>query len=68
MLNNPITFSEWITPHSIEWYQQLAELQRIYKYNWNSIITVPNAESIFDEEVTELINNKKVLDCWLWAW
>lgn len=62
MLNDPITFSEWVTPHSIEWYQQLAKLQRIYKYNWNSNITVPNAESIFDEEVTEMINNKKVLD------
>lgn len=62
MLNNPTTFSEWLTPHSIEWYQQLSELQRIYKYTWNSTITKPSGESIFDEEVSKMIKNKKVLD------
>lgn len=62
MLNNPTTFSEWLTPHSIDWYQQLSELQRVYKYTWDSTITKPSGESIFDEEVTRMITNKKVLD------
>lgn len=62
MLNNPTTFSEWLTPHSIEWYQQLSELQGVYKYTWDSTITGPTGESNFDEEVTKMIKNKKVLD------
>ena len=62
MLSNPTTFSEWLTPHSIEWYEQLSDLQRIYKYNWNSTFTIPNGESVFDEELMKLIKNKKVLD------
>ena len=62
MLSNPTTFSEWLTPHSIEWYEQLSDLQRIYKYNWNSTITIPNGESVFDEELTKQIKNKKILD------
>lgn len=62
MLNNPTTLSDWVTPHSIEWYEQLSALQRVYKYNWNSTITIPNGESVFDEEVMRLIKNKKVLD------
>ena len=62
MLNNPTTFSGWLTPHSIEWYQQLSELQRVYKYTWESTISTPSGESIFDGEVTKMIKNKKVLD------
>ena len=62
MLNNPTTFSEWLTPHSIDWYQQLSELQGVYKYTWDSTITSPSGESIFDGEVTKMIKDKKVLD------
>ncbi|MEK3980321.1 methyltransferase domain-containing protein [Psychrobacillus sp. FSL K6-2836] len=62
MLNNPTTFSEWLTPHSIDWYQQLSELQGVYKYTWDSTITGPSGESIFDGEVTKMIKDKKVLD------
>ena len=62
MLNNPTIFSDWLTPHSIEWYDQLSDLQCVYKYNWSSTITMPNGESVFDEEVAQLIKDKKVLD------
>lgn len=62
MLNNPTTFSEWLTPHTLEWYEQLANLQHMYKYNWNSTISTRNGEYIFDEEISNMIKNKKVLD------
>lgn len=62
MLNNLTIFYEWLTPHSIDWYKQLSELQGVYKYTWDSTITSPSGEFIFDEEVTKMIKNKKVLD------
>ncbi|OCA90334.1 methyltransferase type 11 [Bacillus sp. FJAT-27225] len=59
---NPATLEGWLQPHSIEWYKQLSNLQGKYTYTWNSTLTEPNGESVFDEEVTQLIVNKKVLD------
>ncbi|QUG42904.1 methyltransferase domain-containing protein [Psychrobacillus sp. INOP01] len=61
-LYNPTTFLGWLSPHSIEWYQQLSELQRIYTYTWNSTHTKPNGESMFDEEVRKMVKDRKVLD------
>ncbi|WP_430786596.1 class I SAM-dependent methyltransferase [Virgibacillus flavescens] len=61
-LINPTLLSEWITPHSLEWYRQLSEMQREYTYAWNSTVCEPNGESIFDEKLLPLIKNKRVLD------
>ncbi|WP_102272217.1 class I SAM-dependent methyltransferase [Cytobacillus massiliigabonensis] len=61
-LTDPTTFENWIKPHSTEWYQQLSNLQGKYIYSWNSTLTEPNGESIFDKEVIQIIANKKVLD------
>ena len=61
-LHDPTAFLGWLSPHSIEWYQQLSALQHMYTYTWNSTISNPNGEVIFDEEVEEMIKNKKVLD------
>ncbi|MGM0876777.1 MAG: class I SAM-dependent methyltransferase [Bacillota bacterium] len=61
-LIDPSNHSDWLAPHSIEWYKQLGKLQGKYTYSWNSTLTEPNGESIFDEVVTHTIKNKKVLD------
>ncbi|SDO09484.1 23S rRNA (guanine745-N1)-methyltransferase [Psychrobacillus sp. OK028] len=61
-LLDPTKLSGWLSPHSIEWYHQLSELQRIYTYPWNNTLSKPNGESIFDEEVRKMVKNRKVLD------
>ncbi|MBS4178344.1 class I SAM-dependent methyltransferase [Lederbergia citrea] len=61
-LIDPSTLPGWLRPHSIDWYKQLSNLQGIYIYPWNSTLTEPNGESIFDEEVVRSIKNKKALD------
>ena len=61
-LTNPTTIPGWLSPHSIAWYNQLSSLQGKYIYPWHSTVTEPNGESIFDEEVTQMIANQKVLD------
>jgi SAM-dependent methyltransferase len=61
-LLDPSKHPDWLEPHSIEWYEQLGELYRKYEYPWNSLLTKPNGESIFDEEVFSMIQGKKVLD------
>lgn len=61
-LTDPTTISGWLQPHSIEWYKQLSDIQDKYIYTWKSTLTEPNGESIFNEEVTQMIANKKVLD------
>ena len=61
-LINPSTLSDWLSPHSIEWYKQLSNLAGKYEYSWSSTYTEPNGESIFDKEVTCTIKDKKVLD------
>lgn len=49
-LIDPSTLSEWLPPHSLEWYKQLSNIQGKYKYSWNSTLTEPNGESIFDKK------------------
>jgi SAM-dependent methyltransferase len=61
-LTDPTTLAHWLQPHSIEWYKQLSDLQGNYSYPWESTFSEPNGESLFDQEVTEMIANKKVLD------
>lgn len=61
-LINPTTLAAWLPPHSLEWYKQFGELQGKYQYSWNSTLTEPNGESVFDKEVLQNIINKKVLD------
>ena len=61
-LSDPTTFTNWIQPHSLEWYKQLSSLQGKYVYAWDSTVTIPNGESIFDKEVIHMIDYKKVLD------
>lgn len=62
VLTNPTTFTNWLPPHSIAWYKQLSQIQNEYTYPWNSTITEPNGETIFEHEVNQIIANKKVLD------
>jgi len=61
-LLDPSNHPDWLEPHSIDWYKQLGELSGKYQYPWNSLLSKPNGESIFDEEVFSMIQNKKVLD------
>ncbi|MER1956998.1 MAG: methyltransferase domain-containing protein [Solibacillus sp.] len=61
-LTNPTTLPHWLQPHSMAWYKQLSELQHTYHNDWNSTLTGPNGETIFDEEVLQMIADKKVLD------
>lgn len=61
-LTDPTTFTEWVQPHSIEWYKQLSDIQGKYIYSWNPTLTEPNGESIFDKEVTKITVGRKVLD------
>lgn len=59
---DPTSHPNWLKPHSLEWYRQLSEQHGAYTYPWHSTLTVPNGESIFDKEVMDKIQNKKVLD------
>jgi SAM-dependent methyltransferase len=59
---DPSVHPDWLKPHSLEWYQQLAVLHGKYLYPWNSILENPNGESIFDNEVLRMVHDKKVLD------
>ncbi|PGM57366.1 SAM-dependent methyltransferase [Bacillus sp. AFS053548] len=61
-LIDPTLHKDWVTPHSTKWYEQIGKLYGEYKYPWNSTITEPNGELIFNNEVFEIINNKTVLD------
>lgn len=61
-LPDPTNHPDWINPHSLEWYKQLGEQYGVYHYPWKSLIEAPNGETIFDEEVLQLVKNKKVLD------
>ncbi|MBZ5201086.1 class I SAM-dependent methyltransferase [Planomicrobium chinense] len=60
--SDPSELAEWLTPHSIKWYEQLSEIEGVYKYPWHSLIMEPNGEIIFDEEAVRLAAGKKVLD------
>ncbi|WP_059171533.1 bifunctional 2-polyprenyl-6-hydroxyphenol methylase/3-demethylubiquinol 3-O-methyltransferase UbiG [Bacillus sp. FJAT-27445] len=62
MLINPTAHPDWLPPHSLEWYSQIGSLEGKYSYSWNSSITQPNGESIFDADVLQMIKGKKVLD------
>ncbi|MEO4055156.1 class I SAM-dependent methyltransferase [Solibacillus sp. CAU 1738] len=59
---DPSTLKKWLSPHSIQWYKQLGELQEKYLYPWNSTVSDWNGESIFDKEVFQVIKNKKVIE------
>ncbi|MCI1593109.1 class I SAM-dependent methyltransferase [Heyndrickxia oleronia] len=61
-LLDPSTFPDWVSPHSVQWYEQLSSLQGKYEYPWNSIYSEPNGETTFDKEVARMIKEKKVLD------
>ncbi|MUK87978.1 methyltransferase domain-containing protein [Ornithinibacillus sp. L9] len=61
-LIDPSSLSGWLVPHSLEWYQQLSRIQDTYTYPWDSTVTIPNGETVFDDEVTKTIQHKKVLD------
>jgi SAM-dependent methyltransferase len=62
LFNNPTKMQHWLSPHSIQWYSQLGKLEGRYIYPWNSTLTVPNGETIFEEEVLRMVKGKKVLD------
>lgn len=61
-LSNPEAFSEWLAPHSIEWYKQLSNMQGNYSYPWRSEVMEPKGETVFDEETLRLAKDQKVLD------
>ncbi|MCJ7842398.1 class I SAM-dependent methyltransferase [Lederbergia sp. NSJ-179] len=61
-LYDPTNLPDWVPPHSLKWYNQLSRIQGIYEYSWDSTHTEPNGESVFDKEVAQMIQNKKVLD------
>lgn len=59
---DPASIEGWLSPHSQEWYNQLAAQSGSYDYGWNSKIKEPNGETVFDEKVLEWVNGKTVLD------
>lgn len=61
-LSNPAIHKEWLTPHSLEWYNQLSKQQATYDYPWDSKIHLPTGESIFKQEVLKMIQEMTVLD------
>ncbi|GED67775.1 hypothetical protein BRE01_14770 [Brevibacillus reuszeri] len=61
-LSNPQNHPDWIAPHSLRWYAQLANQTGEYVYPWRSTIVEPNGESLFTQEVARMVKNKKVLD------
>jgi len=61
-LIDPTLHKDWVTPHSKMWYEQIGKIYGEYTYPWNSTITEPNGELMFNNEVFEMINNKTVLD------
>ncbi|WP_103109163.1 class I SAM-dependent methyltransferase [Brevibacillus reuszeri] len=61
-LTNPKNHPDWIAPHSLNWYAQLASLSAEYVYPWRSTVAEPNGESLFTQEVAYMVQNKKVLD------
>ncbi|MFD2169770.1 class I SAM-dependent methyltransferase [Tumebacillus lipolyticus] len=61
-LYDPRTHSDWLSPHSIEWYAHLGEAARQYSYPWNRMTTEPNGETMFEQEVMAMVTNKTVLD------
>ncbi|WP_419871479.1 class I SAM-dependent methyltransferase [Candidatus Pristimantibacillus sp. PTI5] len=61
-LIDPKTHKDWVSPHSHAWYAQLARLTGKYSYSWNSTLTEPNGESIFTDEVSQMVRGKHVLD------
>ncbi len=62
VLTDPRTLEGWIPPHSLEWYKQLSLVAGDYRYSWKSKLAEPNGESIFDQEVIQMVQGKKVLD------
>lgn len=46
-LFNPKTHTDWVHPHSFQWYAQLGRLTGQYSYSWKSTNTEPNGELIF---------------------
>lgn len=61
-LYDPRTHSDWLSPHSIEWYAHLGEATGQYSYPWGATMTEPNGETMFEQEVTAMVTNKTVLD------
>ncbi len=61
-LLSPRAHKDWIPPHSFAWYAQLASMTGKYAYSWKSTIVEPNAETMFEAEVAEMVRNKRVLD------
>ena len=61
-LTDPRTLAGWLPPHSLEWYKQLSIIAGDYRYTWKSKLAEPNGESIFDHEVMQMVEGKKVLD------
>lgn len=59
---NPSTLKKWLSPHSVEWYNQLSQQQDKYTYPWESTLVEPHGETIFDKEVHEHAVSKRVLD------
>lgn len=61
-LYDPSTHPDWLTPHSLEWYDQLGSTDGKYTYPWNSTLARPNGENLFDELLAAQIPGKIVLD------
>ncbi|WP_245583076.1 hypothetical protein [Paenibacillus daejeonensis] len=63
-LSHPRLHSKWLQPHSHAWYAQLGRLTGRYEWNWQSTITEPNGETMFEREVAGAVPGKRVL---MWA-
>ncbi|WP_316572753.1 methyltransferase domain-containing protein [Neobacillus sp. YIM B06451] len=62
MLTDPAALSDWLPPHSMEWYKHIGNQEGKYRYTWSSSISEPNGETVFDAEVLKMVKDKKVLD------
>ncbi|MFB4158912.1 hypothetical protein ACE1TF_03410 [Geomicrobium sp. JSM 1781026] len=59
---NPEAIPGWIPAHSKEWYAQFSHQKGKYEYEWQSTVTEPNGETVFDKLVLDHSVGQRVVD------
>ncbi|GAK14366.1 class I SAM-dependent methyltransferase [Geomicrobium sp. JCM 19039] len=61
-MTNPETIPGWVPAHSKAWYEQLSLQKGKYEYEWQSTVTEPNGETVFDKLVLDHSAGQRVVD------
>lgn len=61
-LADPRTHPDWLAPHSFAWYARLGQAVGNYAYPWKSAVFGPDAEKLFETEVSGMVAGREVLD------